>query len=144
MLKDIILAESINELSPWLFIYQHWSISRWGTPAAVWWRGVTMPWWFHFKRSEYSKTPKKVRGCALFSFFFFLMADILNFEMSSSRIHPSKRRARSHEALPSTGLVLFECENTSPCIADAVEERNPGNISAFPILTLFLRSEIAG
>lgn len=71
------------------------------------------------------------------------MADILNFEMSSSRIHPSKRRARSCEALPSTGLVLFECENTSLFIAIAVEEGNPGNISIFPILTFFLSSEIA-
>lgn len=65
------------------------------------------------------------------------MADILNFEMSSSRIHPSKRRACSCRALPSTALVLFECENTSLFIALAVQERDPGNSSIFPILTFF-------
>lgn len=72
------------------------------------------------------------------------MADILNFEMSSSRIHPSKHRACSCQALPSSALVLFESENTSFFIALAVQERDPGNNSLFPILTfLFLTSEIA-
>lgn len=71
------------------------------------------------------------------------MADILDFEMSSSRIHPSKLRARSCKALPGTGLVLFECENTSLSIAIAVEDHNPANISIFPILTFFLSSAVA-
>lgn len=72
------------------------------------------------------------------------MADILNFEMSSSRIHPSKHRACSCQALPSTALVLLECENISLFIALAAQERDPGNCSLFPILTFFfLSSEIA-
>ena len=79
----------------------------------------------------------------LFFSFFFLMADILDFEMSSSRVHPSKRSARSCEALPSTGLVLLEGENTSLFIAVAVEEHSPGNIAVFPILTFSLSSEVA-
>lgn len=88
--------------------------------------------------------PQIVRGCAPFSFFFlFFMADILPFEMSSCRIHHSQCRVHSCRALPSTGFVLFGCENTSLFIASAVEERNPGNISLFPILTFFLGSEIA-
>lgn len=71
------------------------------------------------------------------------MADILDFEMSSSRIHPSKLRVCSCKALPATGLVLFECENTNLSIAVAVEEHNPGSVFIFHILTFFLSSVVA-